>query len=151
MSLRTHIALNQSQIKALSGKKFHQTCLPGSTLGNMLFIPLFVLCVCCECVLSSKYTHAGTLYTRDQTLSGCRPAVHSVSCGWGFVCCTVPLVFDAFNMLAEAGGCTVVSSNRAHNLSATCSRQQEEPGPAHREQRVAFGAPDKEGWDGCGE
>lgn len=69
MSLRIHIVLNQSQIKALSGKKFHQTCLPGSTLSNMLFIPLFVLCVHCECVLSSKYTHAGTLYTRDQTVS----------------------------------------------------------------------------------
>lgn len=63
MSLEIHISLNQNQIKALCGKKFHQTCLPGSTPSNMLFIPP----LCALCVLSSTCTHTGTLYTEDQT------------------------------------------------------------------------------------
>lgn len=75
-----HITLTQSQIKALCGKKFHRTCLPASSLSNMLFIPP----LCALCVLSSMcaHTHTEEYYTqRIKLLSGFTPAVHSVSCG----------------------------------------------------------------------
>lgn len=127
---RTHTHLNESEIKAVCGETFHQTRLPGSTLSCMLFIlPLCALWVLC-------LLHADT-HTQMQDhyrlwiklLPGCGPAVHSVSCGWVFVCCTVPLFFDAFIMLTEAGECTVVNQNRGDNLSATCCQRSARTGP----------------------
>lgn len=66
MSLKLHLGLNQSQIKALCEEKFHQTCLPVSTPSNMVFIPLFVRCVCFS-LCASTHIHTVTLYKGDQT------------------------------------------------------------------------------------
>lgn len=139
MSLKIHIDLNQSQIKALCEKKFHQTCLPVSTLSNMVFIPS----LCALCALSFRHTQQH--YTqRIKLLSGCRPTVHSVSCGWVFVCCTVQLVFDAFNILAEAEK-KKYSSELEPRGQSVCNMLSNWA-PEQRDQEVPLPRSDRDRW-----
>lgn len=96
---------------------------------------MFIRCLCALCAHSQTLSniHRGSNFF----LAVDQPSILSAVVE-SFVCCTLPLLFDAFNVLAEAEEHTVVNWKQEDSLSATCWD------PECRNQPLT-----SQGWMGC--